>query len=247
MIVLPATRKVLRALVPLALAAPDELTLMPSVMAIPPMEEIPADQHGRLAVFVGLLWAGSTDSGERAIAPFRALAVPLLDTVAEMPYPAVYPAPSGMREAWTCRAIYLDGLDDQTIEVIERRMAGAPSSSALAQFRILGGAAARVAADATAYAWRDRVLLLWIIADFGNADPGELPRHEAWLASFLADLRGKGSATYLNFMGDEGPGAVRSAYPSHTWVRLREIKRRYDPTNLFHLNQNIPPTPPAEA
>lgn len=243
MIVLPATRKVMRQLVPLALAAPDELTLMPSVMVIPPMEEIPADQHGRLGVFVGLLWAGSTDSGERAIAPFRALAVPLLDTVAEMPYPAVYPAPSGMREAWTSRAIYLDRLDDETMEIIERRMATAPSLSALTQFRILGGATARVASDATAYGWRDRFLLLWIIADFGNADPGELPRHEAWSASFLDDLRGKGSATYVNFMGDEGPRAVRSAYPPQTWGRLREIKRRYDPTNLFRLNQNILPAP----
>lgn len=239
-ILVPATREVLRALTPLGLAAPDELTLMPTVMAIPPMEEVPEEQHGRLGLFIDLLWAGRRDAGERAIAPFRSLTQPLLDTVVEKPYPDVYPEPSGVRTAWTARAVFLDGLDDETIEIIEQRMAATPSEESLAHFRILGGAAARVPADATAYGWRDRSLLLWIIADFG-ADPTQLPNNEAWAAEFASALSASGSRSYVNFMADDAETAVQAAYPPPTWARLREIKRRYDPENLFRHNHNIPP------
>lgn len=239
-ILVPATREVLSALVPLGLAAPDELTLMPTVMAIPPMDEVPAHQHGRLGVFIDLVWAGRMDDGERAISPFREFAEPLLDTVAEKPYPDVYPEPSGVRTGWTARAIFLDGFDDETIGIIERHLADTPSEECLAHFRILGGAAARVPADATAYGWRDRSLLLWIIADFG-ADPSHLRANEAWAGGFVTDLREKGSGSYVNFMADEGAEAVESAYPAPIWARLRDIKRRYDPENLFRHNHNIPP------
>jgi len=240
-IALPLTGTVLPELVRVALAAPDELTVMPAVLPVPPMDEIAERHHGRPAVFVDLLWAGPIDAGERAIDSIRALAEPLFDAVSEEPYPAVYPPPKGIRESWTSRAIFLDTVDAETVAIIERSMAAAPSPSALAQLRILGGAAGRIDPESTAYGWRDRGVLLWIIADFGTADPGELPRHAAWAAGFVAALRAKGSATYVNFMGDEGADGVRAAYPAATWSRLREIKRTYDPENLFRRNQNIPP------
>ncbi len=240
-IALPLTGAVMGDLVRVALAAPDELTLMPAVLPVPPMDEIDPQHHGRPAVFVDLLWAGPKDAGERAIAPIRALAKPLFDAVSQEPYPAVYPEPKGIRESWTSRAIFLDVMDQETVAIIERSMATAPSASALAQLRILGGAAGRVAPESTAYGWRDRSVLLWIIADFGTADPRDLPRHAAWAAAFADALRAKGSATYVNFMADEGPEGARSAYPAATWSRLRQLKRRYDPENLFRRNQNIPP------
>jgi FAD/FMN-containing dehydrogenase len=72
-------------------------------------------------------------------------------------------------------------------------------------------------------------------------EKADLPDHEPWLERFMADLRQGDAGAYVNFVGDEGEARVRDAYPGPTWGRLCEIKRRYDPTNLFRRNQNIPP------
>ena len=87
---------------------------------------------------------------------------------------------------------------------------------------------------------------MWIIADTASDDAAGLPELEAWAATFQRELQAFGSGTYVSFMGDEGPAAVTSAYPSETWARLREVKRRYDPGNLFRRNQNIPPAASAD-
>ncbi|HKO83196.1 MAG TPA: BBE domain-containing protein, partial [Actinomycetota bacterium] len=104
---------------------------------------------------------------------------------------------------------------------------------------VLGGAMARVPAEATAFAHRDRRVMAGVGCVYQDA--GERPTHEAWADGFAAALRG-GPGVYVNFLSNEGPGRVREAYPGRTWDRLVEVKRRYDPGNLFHLNQNIPPT-----
>jgi FAD/FMN-containing dehydrogenase len=70
--------------------------------------------------------------------------------------------------------------------------------------------------------------------------------HEAWVTGFAAALRQGDPGVYVNFVGDEGQGRVREAYPGSTWERLTAVKARYDPTNLFRLNQNIPPAPPGD-
>jgi FAD/FMN-containing dehydrogenase len=107
------------------------------------------------------------------------------------------------------------------------------------QFRILGGAAARVPADATAYGWRDRSLLLWIIADSGSSDRDGLEPYERWVADFRAALEDHAVGHFVGFMGDDAPAAT--AYPPSTWARLRRIKARYDPDNMFGRNHNVPP------
>ncbi len=71
--------------------------------------------------------------------------------------------------------------------------------------------------------------------------PNEVAEHEPWVRAFAAALRQGDGGAYVNFLGDEGEARIREAYPGATWERLAEIKRRYDPTNLFRLNQNIPP------
>jgi len=242
-ILLPWSAPAIRRLLEIAHSAPDELTPMPGVMAIPPMDEVPAEYHGRLGLFIELLWAGPTAAGLAAISGLRSLDRVLLDTVTEKRYPDLFPPPSGNRSAWTSRSLFMDRFDDETIEVIERHVSTAPPGDALAIFRVLGGAAARVPNDATAYSWRDKSILLWIISDTGSDDATRLPEMTAWASSFQEELRAFGSATYVNFLADEGPEAVPSAYLPGTWERLREVKRRYDPDNLFRLNQNIPPAP----
>jgi FAD/FMN-containing dehydrogenase len=232
-------------LLEIAHAAPDELTLMPGVMVIPPMDEVSSEHHGRLGLWIDLMWAGPTPEGLAAIAGLRTIGPVLLDTVAEKRYPDVFPPPSGNRSAWTSRSLFVDRFDEETVEVIERQVASAPPGDALAIFRVLGGAVARVPSEATAYSWRDKSVLLWIISDTGSDDASRMPEMTAWAAGFQDELRAFGSATYVNFMADEGPAAVASAYRPTTWARLQEIKSRYDPDNVFRLNQNIPPVPRA--
>jgi FAD/FMN-containing dehydrogenase len=113
------------------------------------------------------------------------------------------------------------------------------ASMRVAQLRVLGGAMARVPADATAYAHRARRIMVNVAAFYEG--PEDRPAREAWVSEFAAALGQDDDGAYVNFLGDEGQARVRAAYPGATWDRLTAIKSRYDPTNLFRLNQNIPP------
>ena len=241
-ILFPATHGVLRGLVPLLLAAPDELTAMPLIMTAPPDPAIPEEYHGRLVVKLSVAWSGSPAAGERALAPLRALGAPINDTVVWQPYPALFtPVDRDAEPQWgvSSRALFLDDLDDATIEVIERRLTEPGAPYALVQLRVLGGAMARVPGDETAFGWRDRPGLLWLITPY--EDLGQAATNEAWTAAFHAELAAEGAASYVNFMGAEDTDAVRDAYPAPTYARLRELKRRYDPDNVFRANHNIRP------
>jgi FAD/FMN-containing dehydrogenase len=108
------------------------------------------------------------------------------------------------------------------------------------QLRVLGGAVARVPADATAFGHRGAKLMVNIAAMYGR--PEERPEHEAWAGSLATALAGgTATAAYVGFLGDEGEDGVRRAYPPATLERLARVKRRYDPDNLFHLNLNVKP------
>ena len=110
---------------------------------------------------------------------------------------------------------------------------------AVTQLRVLGGAMARVPADATAFAHRERRIMANVVAMY--ADPEERAEHEAWVADLAGELSRGDAAGYAGFLGDEGEERVRAAYPGATWERLAAIKADYDPDNVFRLNQNIPP------
>jgi FAD/FMN-containing dehydrogenase len=110
---------------------------------------------------------------------------------------------------------------------------------AVAQIRVLGGAMARVPAEATAFAHRSSRIMVNLAAVYER--PDEAAVHEPWVRAFAAALRQGEGGAYVNFLGDEGEARIREAYPGSTFERLAAIKGRYDPTNLFRLNQNIPP------
>ena len=98
---------------------------------------------------------------------------------------------------------------------------------------------ARVSADATAFAHRTSRIMVNVAALCERLE--EKATHEAWVEDFAAALQQGDRGAYVNFLSNEGEARVRAAYPGRTWDRLRTIKARYDPTNLFRLNQNIPP------
>jgi hypothetical protein len=109
----------------------------------------------------------------------------------------------------------------------------------VAQLRVLGGAMARVPVGATAFAHRQSRILVNLAAFYNG--PEDRAVRQAWMTDFAAALDQGDTGAYVNFLGDEGEARVREAYPGATWERLAAIKTRYDPTNLFRLNQNIPP------
>jgi FAD/FMN-containing dehydrogenase len=239
MLILPATPETIAAFVAEAEAAPDELSGIANVMVAPPMPFLPAEAHGKLVILALVAYAGDVDSGERALAPFRALAEPLADLVRPMAYPelyALFPEGPGPEQEVT-RSLFVDSVDLDAAEAIVEHLQASTAPMAVAQLRVLGGAMARVPADETAFAHRRRRLLVALGAVYER--PEESPAHEAWVTGFASALASGEPGVYVNFLGNEGQERVRDAYPGATWDRLVEVKRRYDPTNVFRLNHNI--------
>ena len=240
MLMLPATPDVIRAFVDRAEAAADDLSTIANIMPAPPMPFLPAEHHGRLVIMALMAHAGAADAGERAIAPFRALATPIVDMVRPMPYPEIYPPEQhGYHPVAAVRTMFVDTIDRAAAELMVDRLNTSTAPMRVAQLRVLGGAMARVPAAATAFAHRTRRIMVNVAA---LCQPGdEAAAYEAWVAGFAAALQRGGYGAYVNFLGDEGETKVREAYPGPTWDRLAGIKRRYDPFNLFRINHNIPP------
>jgi FAD/FMN-containing dehydrogenase len=239
MLMLPATPNVIASFIAEAEAAPDELSTIANVMTAPPMPFLPAEYHGKLVVMAMLVYAGDAGAGERVIAPFRALATPIADMVRPMRYPEIYPPePGGYHPVAAARTMFVDAIDRTVAGTILDHLRASTGSMAVAQLRVLGGAMARVSADATAFAHRGSRIMVNVAALYER--PDEKAIHEAWVTGFVAALRQSDGGAYVNFLGDEGKARIRAAYPGATWDRLAAIKRRCDPTNLFQLNQNIP-------
>ncbi|HEX5878295.1 MAG TPA: FAD-binding oxidoreductase [Actinomycetota bacterium] len=243
MLLLPGSADVIEGLVAAAEAAPEELSAIANIMVAPPMPFLPPSAHGTLVVMALLCYAGDPAAGERALAPFRALAEPVADMLQPMPYPGLFePAEDIEVVEESARSMFLDRVDRAAAEAVVEHLQASTAPMAVAQLRVLGGAMARVPAEATAFAHRDRRFMAAVGAVYEHA--ADRPAHEAWAEAFAAALRGDGGpGVYVNFLSDEGPERVREAYPGPTWDRLAEIKRRYDPGNLFRRNQNIPPAP----
>jgi hypothetical protein len=241
MLILPATPAVVAACVAEAEVAPEELSAILNVMKAPPLPFIPAELHGRQIVMIQLAHAGALEEGRRVADRFRALATPLADMVRPLPYPELYgPEPGGdERPLATFRTQFADAIERPEAETILAALEAATAPMAAAQIRVLGGAMARVPADATAFAHRSSRILVNVAAMYPR--PEERPEHEAWVTGLAGALRQHDAGAYVGFLGDEGEARVRAAYPGATWERLAAVKGRYDPDNVFRLNQNIAP------
>ncbi|MDQ2965175.1 MAG: FAD-binding oxidoreductase [Chloroflexota bacterium] len=240
MLVLPATAETVAGFIAAAEAAPDELSTIANVMNCPPMPFLPEAVHGALVILGMLAYAGDAAAGERAIAPFRALTTPLADMVKPMPYPEIYPPDDDSYHPLAInRTMFVDRVDRHVAQIIVAHLAASDASLRVAQLRVLGGQMARVPAEATAFAHRASRIMVTVAAFYEGA--ADRPVREAWVTGLAAALRQNDSGAYVNFLGDEGEARIHEAYPGPTWDRLAEVKARYDPTNLFRLNQNVPP------
>ena len=240
MLVLPATAETIAGFMAEAAAAPEELSTIANVMPAPPMPVLPEEVHGQLVILGMLAYAGDADAGERAMAPFRALATPLADLVRPMPYAEMFPVDEGggdYHPTAVARTMFVDTIDRSVAETVVRHLEASDASMRVAQLRMLGGAMARVAHDATAFPHRQSRIMVNVAAFYDG--PDDRAGREAWVGDFAAALHQGDDGAYVNFLADEGAARVRTAYPGPTWDRLLDIKRRYDPGNLFRLNQNI--------
>jgi FAD/FMN-containing dehydrogenase len=231
-LILPATPEVIARFVAEAEAAPEGLSTIVNIMR--------AEPDGPVIIEALMVYAGEVEIGQRVIAPFRALASPLVDKVRPRHYPdMVLSIPGDVHPVEALHTMFVEVVDRSVAEMILTYLGSLPGLRPVVQLRVLGGAMGRVPVDATAFAHRVSGIMVNIVAPYEHQE--EKAHQEAWVTNFAAALRQRNGGAYVNFLGDEGEARVRAAYPQATWNRLRSIKTRYDPTNLFHLNQNIPP------
>jgi FAD/FMN-containing dehydrogenase len=160
MLLLPASTEVVAGFIALAEAAPEELSTIANVMVAPPLPFLPAELHGQLIIMAMMAYAGEVEAGQRALAPFQALATPLADMVRPMPYPEIYPPEDpSYHPAAVGHTMFLDQIDHQVAETIIRYLQASDASVRVAQLRVLGGAMARVPAEATAFAHRHSAIM----------------------------------------------------------------------------------------
>jgi FAD/FMN-containing dehydrogenase len=241
-LLLPATPEVVRGYLNYTPDAPEGLSTIANLMYAPPFPWVPEELVGTLVVSVIICWTGDAEEGERAIAPLRALATPLADTVRPMPYPDIYlsTAHQTAEHGFSLRSTFANELSDASIAAMFAAMEQPSSPFSIVHLRGLGGALGRIPSDATAFAHRDARYMFAAISIW--FDPTEDPApHRAWSSDLLEQVRHDATGVYVNFLENEGEERVRDAYPPETLARLARVKRTYDPLNLFRLNENIAP------
>jgi len=242
MLMVPATPEAITGFMDAAVAAPEELSAIGNIMPAPPMPFVPEEHRGSLVLMALIVHAGEREAGLRAMEPFRALGTPVVDMLRPMRYPEIY-FPEEPREGpppiFVARTFFLDRFEAAQVETILRGLQASDSPMRAVQLRVLGGAIGRLSNDATAYGHRDRPIMA-AVANMA-VTPEDVQRRVDWAERLMGELRGETRGAYVNFLAGEGPDRVREAYPEATYRRLAELKRRYDPENLFHLNQNVPP------
>src|SRR5215203_5961907 len=188
MMILPATPDVISSFVAAAETAPEELSTIANVMVAPPMPFLPPEAHGQLVIMALLCYAGEVDEGERVVAPFRALATPIVDMVKPMPYPEIYPPEEeDYHPVGSARTMFIDTIDRSVAETIVEYLQTSSAQMAVAQIRVLGGAMARVPAEATAFAHRSSRIMVNVATLYER--PDEAAVYEPWITDFAAVLR----------------------------------------------------------
>jgi len=235
--------RVLRFLREFAPTAPDELGVALVAMLAPPMPFLPAERYGTPVLGLLPVWCGDPAEGARVLAPLRQVGTPIGDLVRPVPYRALQSLLDISASPGTCsywRSHRLPDLSDTVIDVVVDLVASVTSPMSLLNGWMIGGAASRVAPDATAIGPREPGFELRMIANWRPGDPDH-ERHLAWVRGGWERLRPDSAGQFAAFLSDEGPAGVRTAYGDRLG-RLTALKDRFDPSNVFRLNPNIPPS-----
>ena len=222
--------------------APEEFGGFPAFQIAPPLPFIPEDRHGEPFLAFVACWAGPLDEGEAMLKPLRDVAPIVAELVGPMPYPALNAAfdglvPPGLQHYW--KANFVKELTDEAIDAHLQHGPRVPVVNSTVHIYPINGACHRVAADATAFTHRDANFATVIAGMW--PDPADNEANTRWVRDYYdatAPLSEDGG--YVNFMAGDDQGRIRANYGAN-YDRLVEVKRTYDPGNLFHLNQNIVP------
>ncbi len=222
--------------------APEEYGAFPAFQIAPPLPFIPAERHGDTFCAAVVHWTGPLERGEAAMKPFRDLAPVVAEMVGPMPYPFLNAAfdalyPKGIRSYW--KGSFVTELTDAAIDAHLAHGPQVPEVSATMHLYPINGACHRVGADESAFAYRHANFATVILAAW--QDPAVDAERIQWVRDYYqATAAHSEPGGYVNFMADDDQAKVRDNYGAN-YGRLTEVKRTYDPDNLFHLNQNIPP------
>jgi FAD/FMN-containing dehydrogenase len=235
--------RVLRFLRDFAPEAPDELGITLSIATAPPAPFLPLERFGTPITGVVLAWAGDLDEGEKAVAPLRDVAPPIAQVVRPIPYVALQGmldggAPHGRHYYW--KSHRFETFPDELIETFAARVESATPAVWQLNGWAVGGAASRVEPAATAVGHRELGFDLNVVAAWPPPDPGA-EQHTAWVREGWKQMQPYAEGVYANFISDEGSAGVEAAYGERL-ARLVALKDRYDPTNVFRLNANVPPS-----
>lgn len=239
MLVLPASAEVVTRFVAEAESAPEDLSIIFNVMPAPPMPFIPKAYHGQMIIFGLFVYEGAAEAGEQAVAPFRALAQPVTDMLKPMRYVEMFEEEEAYHPTVASHTMFIDQVNQPLAETIMEYLRQSPASFCAVQLRVLGGAIARVAPDATAYAHREAKIMVNVAAFYGTEE--EKASSYAWVQAVSGALQQGHTGAYVNFLSKEGAEQIAKAYPQQTLARLQQIKAQVDPDNIFRLNHNIQP------
>ncbi|WP_262851747.1 FAD-binding oxidoreductase [Mumia quercus] len=222
---------------------PDELNGWLGVLEVPSAAPFPEELWARKVCGIVWCYSGPHERADEVLAPVVEFGRPLLSGLQPMPYAVLQTAfdallPAGLQ--WYWKADFYEKIPDEAIAVHRRYGESIPTPLSTMHLYPISGAAARVPEDATAFAYRQGG---WngVIAGI-DPDPAKLDEVSAWARDYWEELHPTSAGgAYVNMMMDEGNARVRAAYRGN-YERLVEVKRRYDPDNLFRLNQNVPPS-----
>jgi FAD/FMN-containing dehydrogenase len=222
--------------------APEEFGGFPAWQIAPPLPFIPEDRHGETFLAFVACWAGPLDEGEAILKPLHDVAPVVAEHVGPMPYPALNAAfdplvPPGLQHYW--KANFVKELSDDAIEAHLAHGPKVPVVNSTVHIYPINGACHRVAPDATAFAYRDANFATVIAGMW--PDPAQNKANITWVRDYYAataPLSEEGG--YVNFMSEDDQSRIKANYRGN-YDRLVDVKKKYDPDNLFHLNQNIKP------
>jgi hypothetical protein len=222
--------------------APEELGGFVGFHVAPPLPFLPEEWHFKNVCLAVPCWTGPIEEGEKMIQPYLDIVEPVGSHVGPMPYPALNTAfdallPAGLQHYW--KASFARDLSDDAIAVHADHGAHVPAVQCAVHLYPINGAVQRVGADETAFAYRD-VNYSPVIAGMWE-DPADNDKNIAWVRGYHEALEPySAEGGYINFMDGDDQSRIKANYRGN-YERLAAIKAKYDPTNLFHLNQNIQP------
>ena len=222
--------------------APPELGAFPAFQIAPPLPFIPEDRHGDTLIAMVACWSGAPEKGERALEPIREIAPTVAEFVDTMPYAAINGlfdalVPPGLQHYW--KANFVTELTDKAIQAHVEHGPKVPVVNSTVHIYPINGAVHDVAPDGTAFAYREANFATVIAGMW--PDPADNEANIAWVRSYYdATAPESEEGGYINFMSGDDQERIKANYRGN-YDRLVDVKRKYDPDNLFHLNQNIRP------